>query len=240
MITGRVAVVTGGSRGIGLAIARVLLQQGAKVAIIATSEHTLQEAGRELASLFGETTVLPVRADVRNHAEIEQAIDTVVRQFGGLDILVNNAGVGVFRSVAQMSNEEWDRVLSTNLTGAFYCSRAVLPHMRARGGGWIVNISSLSGKHPFAEAAAYCASKAALNAFSEALMQEVRHDGIRVSCVLPGSVRTEFSGRNVSDSDDWKLAPEDVARMVSDLLEYPARSLPSAVEIRSSRPPKKG
>jgi NAD(P)-dependent dehydrogenase (short-subunit alcohol dehydrogenase family) len=138
-----------------------------------------------------------------------------------------------------MSNEEWDRVLSTNLTGAFYCSRAALPHLRARGGGWIVNISSLSGKHPFADAAAYCASKAALNAFSEALMQEVRHDGIKVACVMPGSVRTEFSGRNINESDDWKLAPEDVARVVSDLLEYPARSLPSAVEIRSARPPKK-
>ena len=240
MITGRVAVVTGGSRGIGLAIARVLLQQGVRVAIVATSDNTLQQAGRELASLFGESAVLPVRADVRQHAEIEQGLDTVVRQFGGLDILVNNAGVGVFRSVAQMSNEEWDRVLSTNLTGAFYCCRAALPHLRARGGGWIVNISSLSGKHPFADAAAYCASKAALNAFSEALMQEVRHDGIRVACVMPGSVRTEFSGRNANESDDWKLAPEDVARVVSDLLEHPARSLPSAVEIRSARPPKRG
>ena len=238
MVTGRVAVVTGGSRGIGLAIARVLLHEGAKVAIMATSEHTLQEAGRELASVFGEDAVLPVRADVRNHTDIEQGIDTVVRRFGGLDILVNNAGVGVFRSVAQMSNEEWDRVLATNLTGAFYCSRAALPHLRARGGGWIVNISSLSGKHPFADAAAYCASKAALNAFSEALMQEVRHEGIRVACVMPGSVSTAFNGGNPGASDDWKLAPEDVARVVSGLLEHPARSLPSAVEIRSSRPKK--
>jgi NAD(P)-dependent dehydrogenase (short-subunit alcohol dehydrogenase family) len=138
-----------------------------------------------------------------------------------------------------MPVEEWHRVIDTNLTGVFYCCRATLPHLRARGGGWIINISSLSGKHPFAEAAGYCASKAALNAFSEALMQEVRHDGIRVACVMPGSVRTGFRGQS-GGNDDWKVAPEDVAQVVTDLLSYPPRSLPSSVEIRSARPPGKG
>lgn len=238
MISGKVAVVTGGSRGIGYAIARALVEAGAKVAITATSDETLRQAAGELSSVAGDAMVFPIRADVRRQADVEMAIGTAVRHFGGIDVLVNNAGVGVFRAVAEMSVEDWHRIIDTNVTGVFYCCKAVLPHLRARGGGWIVNISSLSAKHPFADAAAYCASKAALNAFSEALMQEVRHDDIRVACVMPGSVRTGFSGR--SGNDDWKVAPEDVARVVTDLLSYPARSLPSAVEIRSARPPKKG
>jgi short-subunit dehydrogenase len=113
-----------------------------------------------------------------------------------------------------------------------------LPHLRARGGGWIVNISSLAGKNAFPEAAAYCASKSGLNAFSEALMQEVRYDGIRVACVMPGSVATDFGSRG-SQKGDWALTPEDVAEVVIDLLRHPSRSLPSRVEIRPARPPKK-
>jgi NAD(P)-dependent dehydrogenase (short-subunit alcohol dehydrogenase family) len=238
MIGGKVAFVTGGSRGIGHAIARALVRNGARVAIAATSDDTLLKAADELTSLASTAEVLPVRADVRRLAEVEHAIAAAVRHFGGIDVLVNNAGIGIFRSVADMAVDDWQKIIDTNLTGAFYCCRTAVPHLRARGGGWIINISSLSGKHPFAEAAAYCASKAALNAFSEALMQEVRHDGIRVACVMPGSVRTEFTGRSTG-ADDWKLSPDDVAQVVTDLLAYPERSLPSAVEIRSARPPRK-
>jgi len=238
MMTGKVAVVTGGSRGIGHAIARALVQAGAQVAITATSDDRLRQAADDLSAGTG-AAVLPIKADVRRHADMEAAIEATVRRFGGIDALVNNAGIGIFRTVADMSVEDWQKVIDTNITGVFNSCRAALPHLRARDGGWIVNISSLSGKHPFAEAAAYCASKAALNAFSEALMQEVRHEGIRVACVLPGSVRTGFSGRS-SGNDDWKLAPEDVAQVVTDILSYPARSLPSSVDIRSSPPPKKG
>ncbi len=138
-----------------------------------------------------------------------------------------------------MSVEQWHDVIQTNLTGVFYCCHAALPHLRKRGGGWIINISSLAGTNPFPEGAAYCASKAGLNAFSESLMQEVRHDGIRVAYVMPGSVSTAFSGQQPS-GQDWKLAPEDVAEVVSDLLAHPSRSLRSRVEIRPARPPKKG
>ena len=239
MIDGKVAIVTGGSRGIGHAIARALLQNGARVAITATSEDALRKAAGELVATRGEGSVLPLRADVRRQADVETSIEAAAQHFGGIDVLVNNAGVGVFRPVAEMSIDDWHRMIETNLTGVFYSCRAVLPHLRARGGGWIINISSLSGKHPFADGAAYCASKAAVNAFTEALMQEVRHDGIRVACVMPGSVRTEFSNRSTG-SDDWKLAPEDVAHVVTDLLSHPSRSLPGSVEIRPSRPPRKG
>ena len=237
--TGIVAVVTGGSRGIGLATARALIGSGARVAITATSDDTLRAAISQLENLGRPDAVMPLRADVRDPKQVDQAIDTVVRRFGGLDVLVNNAGVGIFRPVADMTGDEWHQVMATNLTGVFHCCRAALPHLRSRGGGWIINISSLSSTGPFAGGAAYCASKAGLNAFTEALMQEVRQDGIRVACVLPGSVRTEFSGRKPG-ADTWKLAPEDVAQAVTALLGYPARSLPSRIEIRPSQPPVKG
>jgi 3-oxoacyl-[acyl-carrier protein] reductase len=128
--------------------------------------------------------------------------------------------------------------METNLHGVFYCTHAALPHLRRRGGGYIVNISSLAGKNAFTGGAAYCASKAGLNAFSEALMQEVRYDNIRVSYVMPGSVSTGFGDRGSSGEADWKLAPEDVARVVVDLISHEARSLASRVELRPSQPRK--
>jgi NAD(P)-dependent dehydrogenase (short-subunit alcohol dehydrogenase family) len=138
-----------------------------------------------------------------------------------------------------MTDEVWMRVIDTNLTAVFTCCRAAIPELRRRGGGWIVNVSSLAATNPFSGGAAYCASKAGLNAFSEALMQEVRHDGIRVSCVLPGSVRTGFSASGEGPGTEWKLAAEDVAQVIVDLLEHPPRSLPSRVEIRPAQPPRK-
>jgi NAD(P)-dependent dehydrogenase (short-subunit alcohol dehydrogenase family) len=237
-LSGKVAFVTGGSRGIGLSIARALLAEGARVAITATSDATLHAGSAALTSEGRTGDVFAIRADVRRHEQVDQAIAAAVQRFGGIDILVNNAGVGIFKPVADLAVDEWHTIVDTNLTGVFYCCRAALPHLRARGGGWIVNISSLSGKHPFADAAAYCASKAGLNAFTDALMQEVRHDGIRVTCIMPGSVRTEFGAR-MPGGDDWRLAPDDVAQAVCDVIRHPTRSLPSAVEIRPSRPPKK-
>jgi NAD(P)-dependent dehydrogenase (short-subunit alcohol dehydrogenase family) len=151
---------------------------------------------------------------------------------------VNNAGVGRFASVADMSLEDWRQVIDTNLSGVFYCCRAAIPPMKTRGAGFIINISSLAGKNPFTGGAAYCASKTGLNAFSEALMQEVRYDNIRVSCVMPGSVSTGFGDRGSSGEADWKLAPDDVARVVVDLIAHDPRSLPSRVELRPSRPRK--
>ena len=239
MITDKVAVVTGGSRGIGLATARTLLQRGARVAITATSDTSLRAATEELDKISGDSAVMAVRADVRRPEEVEQAFSSIAHRFGGIDVVVNNAGVGGFRAVADMTIDEWRQILDTNVSGVFHGCRAAVPHLRTRGGGWIINISSLSSTNPFPEGAAYCASKAAVNAFTDAFMQEVRHDGIRVACVLPGSVRTNFMGRSTSGSDDWKLAPEDVAQVVVDLIAHPARSLPSRVEIRPARPPRK-
>jgi NAD(P)-dependent dehydrogenase (short-subunit alcohol dehydrogenase family) len=236
-LTGTTALVTGGSRGIGLAIARALLEQGANVAVTATREAGVREAERALAAGGAGTRVLGLTADVRRYADVEGAMSRVVERFGTLDVLVNNAGVGAFAPVADMELADWGRVIDTNLTGVFHCCRAALPYLRRRG-GWIINISSLSSKNPFPQAAAYSASKAALNAFSEALMQEVRYDGVRVAYVLPGSVNTGFGGLPNTKSE-WALMPEDVAEVVVDLVAHPSRSLPSRVEIRPAQPPRK-
>lgn len=240
-LAGKVAVVTGGSRGIGFAVAGRLLESGAHVVITGTDDATVAQA----ASTLGRGCV-GIRADVRAEADVEALFALLDSKFGGVDILVNNAGVGLFRPVEHTTLDEWRRVMDTNLTGVFLCSRRALPLLRQRGGGWIINISSLSSTGPFADGAAYCASKAALNAFSDALMQEVRQEGIRVSVVLPGSVKTGFMGRATGQAgatrsdEDWKLSPEDVSHAVVDLLSHASRSLPSRVELRPSRPPRRG
>jgi len=237
-LNGSVAMVTGGSRGIGLAIARALVANGAKVAITGRSAAHLSSAQRAIEGA-GPGAIETLQADVRRYADVERAVAATVARFGGLDIVVNNAGIGVFTNVAAMTPEQWSEVIDTNLTGVFYVCRAAIPQLRARGGGFIVNISSLAGKNPFVDGGAYCASKAGLNAFSEALMQEVRHDNIRVSYVMPGSVATGFSSGDPAKGADWKIAPEDVAEVVVNLLRTDARSLPSRVELRPSRPPRK-
>jgi NAD(P)-dependent dehydrogenase (short-subunit alcohol dehydrogenase family) len=235
-LAGKVAFITGGSRGIGLAIARTLMAQGAAVAITGTDQGHLDAAARDLGG--SAARVLALRADVRRYDDVEQALASTVERFGGVDIVINNAGVGIFRSVAETTADEWRRVLDTNLSGVFYCCHAALPLLKKRGGGWIINISSLASKNPFVNGAAYCASKAALNAFSEVLMQEVRYDGIRVAHVLPGSVNTGFGGLSNTKSE-WALMPDDVAEVVADLIAHPSRSLPSRVEIRPAQPPRK-
>lgn len=232
-LTGKAAIVTGGSRGIGRAIAKALVAAGANVAITARIELDIENAISELNTI-GPGTISGYACDVRNYDQVK----SLFAAFGGVDILINNAGIGIFSSVESMSPEDFRAVLETNVFGVFYCCHEAIPRMRQRGGGYIINISSLAGANPHAEMAAYNASKFGLNGFSEALMQEVRHDGIKVSYIMPGSVNTEFGGDEPSEQKSWQLQPTDIAQVVMDLLEYPGRSLPSRIEIRPSKPPK--
>lgn len=232
-LSGKVALVTGGSKGIGLAIAKTLVSNGAHVMITGRNPADLERAVAGLGA-----NARAAEADARSADEVGRAVQATVDQLGGLDVLVNNAGIGLFGNVADMTPSEWQSVIETNLTGVFHYCHAAIPQLRRRGGGWIINISSLAGKNPFSGGAAYCASKAGLNAFSEALMQEVRFDNIRVTYVMPGSVATGFSGRGEPGKADWKIQPEDVGQIVLDLLLMPARSLPSRVELRPSKPQK--
>ncbi|HEV3467809.1 MAG TPA: SDR family oxidoreductase [Pyrinomonadaceae bacterium] len=235
---GKTAVVTGGTKGIGRAIAEALLRVGMSVCVGARNVDEVEGAVRELGAEH-EGQVAGAACDVRSYEEVEALVAHAVGEFGGLDVLVNNAGIGLFKAVEETTPEEFSAVLETNLFGVFYGCRAAIPEMRRRGGGYIFNISSLAGANPHPRMAAYNASKFGLNGFSEALMQEVRHDRIKVSYIMPGSVNTAFGGDTPGEDKSWQLQPEDVARLVVDLLGHDERSLPSRVEMRPSRPPKK-
>jgi len=237
-LNGKVAIVTGGTKGIGRAIAETLVRNGADVCISARKRDEIDGSVADL-SVFGEGRVSGAICDVREYEQVRDLLSFTAAELGGVDILVNNAGIGIFESVEQMSPEDFRAILETNLFGVFYCCHEAIPLMKQRGGGYIINISSLAGANPHPRMAAYNASKFGLNGFSEALMQEVRHDGIKVSYIMPGSVNTAFGGDEAGDSKSWQLQPEDIARVVLDLLHQDDRALTSRVEIRPSRPPKK-
>lgn len=235
---GSTAIVTGGTRGIGLGIARALVTASVDVSISARNEHEIDRTVAELNKL-GAGRCVGFVCDVREEAQVKSFFASTIDALGGLDILVNNAGIGIFSPVETTSGDDFRAVIETNLCGVFYCCHEAIPLMKQRGGGYIINISSLAGANPHPKMAAYNASKFGLNGFSEALMQEVRHDNIKVSYIMPGSVNTEFGGDEPSDEKSWQLQPEDIARVVMDLLQYPDRALPSRIEIRPSRPPKR-
>jgi 3-oxoacyl-[acyl-carrier protein] reductase len=231
------AIVTGGTAGIGFAIAGAIADAGGRVMITGRDTARVEAAVAALQERCGDPSRVAGQAvDVRDRQRVDALVVSAVDQFGSINTLINNAGVGAFTDVEHTTDEDWARVIETNLTGVFYCTRAAIPAIRQTGGGWIINIASLAGRNYFAGASAYCASKAGLVAFSEALMLEVRQAGIRVSVVMPGSVATGFSGPSEKTGDEsWKLTPDDVAQTVMDLLRHPGRSLPSKVEIRPAR-----
>ncbi|HYY57560.1 MAG TPA: SDR family oxidoreductase [Pyrinomonadaceae bacterium] len=238
-LNGKAAIVTGGTKGIGRAIAWALVRQGVNVCISARHEDEIKRAVAELGRV-GEARVTGMVCDVRDYEEVRALVKHTVEELGGVDILVNNAGIGLFGRVEDLSPEDFRAVLETNLFGVFYCCHEAIPQMKRRGGGgYIINISSLAGVNAHPQMAAYNASKFGLNGFSEALMQEVRHDRIKVSYIMPGSVNTHFGDDEPSEEKSWQLQPEDIAQVVIDLLNHPERSLPSRVEIRPSTPPKK-
>lgn len=229
----QVAVVTGGNRGIGRGIVEALAKEGATVFLTARTQESADKAAKEV-----DNGAVGIACDVRQYDQVAKLFAAVAQRAGGVDVLVNNAGIGLFGPVADTSPEDWRAVIETNLNGVFYCCREAVPQMRTRGGGYIFNVSSLAGKNPFVNGAAYNASKFGLNGFSEALMMEVRYDGIRVSYLMPGSVATDF-GRGSTSKSDWALTPSDVADVVIDLLRSPKRALYSRVEMRPSKPPRK-
>jgi NAD(P)-dependent dehydrogenase (short-subunit alcohol dehydrogenase family) len=243
-----VCLVTGGTRGIGRAIARMLALEGASVAICGRSEDAVEQAVSELTLETGGK-VKGKAADVSNYEQVGELFKFVDSQFGGLDVLVNNAGVGVLRPISELSVQDWHKTIDTNLSGVFYCCREALFRFETRSGGYIVNISSLAGKNAFAGGAAYNASKFALTGFSEAVMMDKRSENVRVSYIMPGSVDTEFGGpaaglgapRTAGHApqgrgSDWKIWPEDIAEIVRMLLVMPPRTLISRVEVRPTKP----
>jgi NAD(P)-dependent dehydrogenase (short-subunit alcohol dehydrogenase family) len=215
-------------------VAKALLDAGASVAICGRTDEGVAKA---LKTLGGDGRKLAGRAaDVSDADDVRAFFEFADQNLGGLDILINNAGVGYFSNVADTSLEDWHKTVGTNLNGAFYCSREALQRFRKRGGGFIVNISSLAGRYPMPRGGAYNASKFGLNGFSEAMMLDHRYDNVRVCSILPGSVDTEFDGK--SSGADWKIAPQDLADIVLTVLRMPERTLISRVEVRPSKPKK--
>ena len=237
-LRGQVALVTGGSKGIGFGIAQALVRAGVDVVITGRGVESLTAAINELETNDAGRSVA-MAVDVRDYDAVSKAVADTVAKFGGIDIVVNNAGMGAFVTVADMTPAQWSDTIGTNLTGVFNVTQASLAELKRRGGGYIINISSLAGKNAFVGAAAYCASKAGLNQFAEVLNQEVRHDNIKVTTIAPGSVATGFGGGDETKGADWKIAASDIGEMVIDLLELDVRTLPSYIELRPSKPPKK-
>lgn len=233
----RAALVTGGTRGIGEAIARRLLADGFDVFVSGRTEDStraaLERYRKEGLDIRG------FAADARREEDQKRLVESVGRDAGRLDVLVNNAGIGHFEPVDSLPPERFREVVETNLFGAYYAIHFAVPLMKKNGGGFVVNIASLASVNAFAGGAAYNASKFGLLGLSEAAMLDLRHDGIRIAAVLPGSVATEFGHSHGSRDVSWMLQAEDVAQAVADLVRFPGRAIPSRIDLRPSRPPKK-
>lgn len=236
-ITDKVVLITGGSKGIGLGIAEVLLEAGARVAVTSRSAEVAQATADQLNAKY-PGRALGVASDVRNLTAEEKAVDQVLAHFGQLDVLVANAGLGHFAPIQELTAEQWQSTIDTNLTGVFHSVKAAIPALK-QSEGYIITIASLAGTNFFKTASAYNASKFGLVGFSQAIMLDLRDDGIKVSTIMPGSVATHFNDHTPSEADAWKIQPEDIGQMVADLLRMHPRTLPSKVEVRPSRPPKR-
>jgi len=230
----KTALITGGTKGIGLGIAKSLLSDGYNVAITSRSTESAKEEAQDLSSTFGDQ-VLGLGCDVRDLASQQKCVADVVSAFGSLDVLVANAGVGHFASIEDMTTDEWQSTIDTNLTGVFYSIKAGLDALKSSK-GYIITIASLAGTNFFAKGSAYNASKFGLVGFTQSIMLDLRNHGIKVTTIMPGSVATYFNGNTPTESDAWKIQPEDLGQMVSDLLKMHPRTLPSKIEVRPSIP----
>ncbi|MGK0378052.1 MAG: NAD(P)-dependent dehydrogenase (short-subunit alcohol dehydrogenase family) [Patiriisocius sp.] len=236
-LNGKVALITGGTKGIGYGIAQKLIENGISVAITSRSKDRANDAAIALGkhALKG-AKVLGLVADVRNFEDQEGAVNTTIKEFGKLDIVIANAGLGHFGSIEDLSLEQWNEVIDTNLTGAFYTLKASLAAIK-KSQGYYISISSLAGTNFFAGGSAYNASKFGVTGFTQAAMLDLRKYGIKVSTIMPGSVSTHFNGNEPSDQDAWKIQIEDLGELVVDLLKMNPRTLPSKIEVRPTTPP---
>ncbi len=233
--TKKTALVTGGSKGIGYGVAKSLLQMGYKVALTSRSQAAAEKAAKKLSG-YGEA--IGLEADVRNFESQKIAVDNLLEKWGRLDVLIANAGIGEFGSVEDLSIEQWNDTIDTNLTGVFYSIKASVEALK-KTEGYIITISSLAGTNFFAGGSAYNASKFGLTGFTQAVMLDLRDKGVKVSTIMPGSVSTYFNDHEPSEDDAWKIQIEDIGELVQDLLKMNPRTLPSKIEVRPSQPPKK-
>lgn len=238
-IKDKVALITGGSQGIGYGIAQSLLNEGANVAITSRDKARAQEAADKLNKNCNTAArAIGVMADVRKYESQQQAVKQVLSEFGQLDLLVANAGLGHFGSIEDLTPEQWQETIDTNLSGVFYSIKSGLEALK-KSKGYFISISSLAGTNFFAGGSAYNASKFGVTGFTQAVMLDLRKHNIKVSTIMPGSVSTHFDGNEPDNSDAWKIQIEDIGQLVVDLLKMNERTLPSKIEVRPTMPPSK-
>lgn len=237
-LNNKVALITGGSKGIGYGIAYALMQQGVNVAITSRSIASAEKAAEQLNAEVSSAKAIGLEADVRQLESQQQAVKTTVDTFGQLDIVIANAGLGHFGSIEDLTSQQWNEVIDTNLTGVFNSIKASVGALKASK-GYYITISSLAGTNFFAGGSAYNASKFGVTGFTQAVMLDLRKYGIKVSTIMPGSVSTYFNGNEPSDEGAWKIQIEDIGELVVDLLKMHPRTLPSKIEVRPTTPPSK-
>lgn len=228
----KVAYITGGSKGIGLGTAKVLLDAGMRVAI---SGRTREEIQKSAASLGDTSKIIGIQSDVRNFVEEQTAVEQILDAFGQIDVVLANAGLGNFTSVDEMTLDEWNQMIDTNLTGAFHTLKATVQELK-KSEGYYITVASLAGTNFFEKGAGYNASKFGVVGFTQAAMLDLRKHNIKVSTIMPGSVATHFNNHTPNEADDWKIQPEDIGELVLDLLKMNPRTLPSKIEVRPTRP----
>ena len=229
-IENKTAYITGGAKGIGLGIAQALLENGVKVAVSGRDKKALENAKQILNS----ENLIVLQSDVRNFNDEQRAIEQIVSQFGKLDVVIANAGVGKFGSIDDMSLEDWNTMIETNLTGAFHTLKASAAQLKANK-GYYISIASLAGANFFANGAAYNASKFGLVGFTQAAMLDLRDYDVKCTTIMPGSVSSNFNGHTPSEADNWKIQPSDIGQMVVDLLKMNPNVLPSKIEVRPTK-----
>ncbi|MDM1456357.1 SDR family oxidoreductase [Myroides odoratimimus] len=227
----KVVYITGGTKGIGKGIAQALLEQGYKVAISGRNIDTVNEA---IAELKHTDNILAIQSDVRKYEDEEKAVELIVEKFGKLDIVIANAGVGIFSSIEDMSLEDWNTMIDTNLTGVFHTLKASVKQLKQHK-GYYISIASLAGINFFANGSGYNASKFGVVGFTQAAMLDLRNADVKVTTILPGSVTSNFNNHQPSDVDHWKIQPEDMGQLVVDILAMNPRVLPSKIEIRPTK-----
>ena len=234
---GKVAFITGGSKGIGYGIAESLAQEGVHCILTSRTQKSADEAAKEISKKYN-VKCIGIEANVRSYEAVQNSVDKVLKKFGQIDYVIANAGLGHFGSIQDLSIEQWQEVIETNLSGVFYTIKSTVDAL-IESKGYFISISSLAGSNFFAGGAAYNASKFGVTGFTQAVMLDLRQKDVKVSTIMPGSVSTYFNGNEPDNSDSWKIQIEDLGELVVDLIKMNPRTLPSKIEVRPSKPPKK-
>lgn len=229
----KVVYITGGSKGIGKGIAQYLLDRDYRVVISSRRLSVAQEAAKDLVGKSED--ILAVQSDVRNPVDEQNAVKKIVDTWGKVDILIANAGIGVFGSIIDLTHEQWNQVIDTNVTGVFNSVKAAVEELK-KTKGYIITIASLAGANFFPNGSVYNASKFAIVGFTQSIMLDLRPYDIKVSTIMPGSVASQFNNNTPTEKDAWKLQPEDIGETVYSLLKMNPRALPSKIEIRPAKP----